>query len=189
MKHGPIALIDEEMPVVFIAPHDSVFDKVVSNIQEVKARGGKVIVHHEPATSRCSTGMIDYEIRVPQTIDMLYPILTVDAAAAAGVLHRGEARAQRRPAAEPGEVGDGRVSQLWSSFDVAVVHRTVLFMHERSLVARSAELKTPSDRRSLATARGARSRSAVEAALGELGCRSQVLGAERAGALRQSHCR
>ena len=43
MKHGPIALIDEEMPVVFIAPHDSVFDKVVSNIQEVKARGGKVI--------------------------------------------------------------------------------------------------------------------------------------------------
>src|SRR5690349_3765569 len=40
MKHGPIALIDSEMPVVFVAPHDSVFDKVVSNIQEVKARGG-----------------------------------------------------------------------------------------------------------------------------------------------------
>jgi glucosamine--fructose-6-phosphate aminotransferase (isomerizing) len=39
MKHGPIALIDDEMPVVFIAPHDSVFDKVVSNVQEVKARG------------------------------------------------------------------------------------------------------------------------------------------------------
>src|SRR5205085_8419949 len=43
MKHGPIALIDAEMPVVFIAPHDSVFDKVVSNIQEVKARGGKIV--------------------------------------------------------------------------------------------------------------------------------------------------
>ena len=43
MKHGPIALIDSEMPVVFVAPHDAVFDKVVSNIQEVKARGGKVI--------------------------------------------------------------------------------------------------------------------------------------------------
>src|SRR6202012_4925196 len=43
MKHGPIALIDDDMPVVFIAPHDSVFDKVASNIQEVKARGGKVI--------------------------------------------------------------------------------------------------------------------------------------------------
>jgi glucosamine--fructose-6-phosphate aminotransferase (isomerizing) len=76
MKHGPIALIDSEMPVVFIAPHDAVFDKVVSNIQEVKARGGKVICitsQHEPVLD----GLIDHEIRVPQTVDMLYPILTV----------------------------------------------------------------------------------------------------------------
>jgi glucosamine--fructose-6-phosphate aminotransferase (isomerizing) len=76
MKHGPIALIDEEMPVVFVAPHDAVFDKVVSNVQEVKARGGKVICitsQHEPVLE----GLIDFEIRVPQTIDMLYPILTV----------------------------------------------------------------------------------------------------------------
>ncbi len=76
MKHGPIALIDSQMPVVFIAPHDAVFDKVVSNIQEVKARGGKVICitsQDEPVLE----GMIDHEIRVPQTIDMLYPILTV----------------------------------------------------------------------------------------------------------------
>jgi glutamine---fructose-6-phosphate transaminase (isomerizing) len=75
MKHGPIALIDSEMPVVFIAPHDAVFDKVVSNIQEVKARGGQVICitsQDEPALE----GMIDHEIRVPQTVDMLYPILT-----------------------------------------------------------------------------------------------------------------
>ena len=43
MKHGPIALITKEMPVVFIAPRDSVYDKVVANIQEVKARGGRVI--------------------------------------------------------------------------------------------------------------------------------------------------
>ena len=76
MKHGPIALIDSEMPVVFIAPHDAVFDKVVSNIQEVKARGGKVICitsQDEPVLD----GLIDHEIRVPQTVDMLYPILTV----------------------------------------------------------------------------------------------------------------
>ena len=76
MKHGPIALIDSEMPVVFVAPHDAVFDKVVSNIQEVKARGGKIICitsQDEPDLE----GMIDHEIRVPQTIDMLYPILTV----------------------------------------------------------------------------------------------------------------
>ena len=76
MKHGPIALIDSEMPVVFVAPHDSVFEKVVSNIQEVKARGGRVICitsQHESVLD----GLIDFEIRVPQTIDMLYPILTV----------------------------------------------------------------------------------------------------------------
>ncbi len=74
MKHGPIALIDENMPVVFIAPHDSVFDKVVSNVQEVKARGGRVIVltsREEPALA----GKIDYEFRIPETIDMLNPVL------------------------------------------------------------------------------------------------------------------
>ncbi|HEY2850038.1 MAG TPA: glutamine--fructose-6-phosphate transaminase (isomerizing) [Gemmatimonadaceae bacterium] len=74
MKHGPIALIDENMPVVFIAPHDSVFDKIVSNIQEVKARSGTTIVitsRNEPALA----GLIDYEIRIPETVDMLMPIL------------------------------------------------------------------------------------------------------------------
>ncbi len=76
MKHGPIALIDENMPVVFIAPHDSVFEKVVSNISEVKARGGRVIVitsRDEPSLE----GKIDFEIRIPETIDMLYPVLAV----------------------------------------------------------------------------------------------------------------
>ena len=74
MKHGPIALIDESMPVVFIAPHDAVFDKIVSNIQEVKARHGKTIVitsREEPALE----GLMDFEFRVPETIDMLTPVL------------------------------------------------------------------------------------------------------------------
>ena len=74
MKHGPIALIDESMPVVFIAPHDAVFEKVVSNIQEVKARHGKTIVitsRDEPALH----GLMDYEFRAPETIDMLTPVL------------------------------------------------------------------------------------------------------------------
>jgi glucosamine--fructose-6-phosphate aminotransferase (isomerizing) len=74
MKHGPIALIDEMMPVVCIAPHDAVFDKIVSNIQEVKARKGKVIAittREEPAL----TGKVDYEIRIPETVDLLTPIL------------------------------------------------------------------------------------------------------------------
>jgi glucosamine--fructose-6-phosphate aminotransferase (isomerizing) len=74
MKHGPIALIDENMPVVFIAPHDSVFDKVVSNVHEVKARGGRVIaLTSRPEASLA--GKLDFEFRIPETIDMLYPIL------------------------------------------------------------------------------------------------------------------
>jgi glucosamine--fructose-6-phosphate aminotransferase (isomerizing) len=76
MKHGPIALIDENMPVVFIAPHDSVFDKIVSNIQEVKARGGRVIAITSQREDVLEN-LIDYEIRIPQTEDMLYPILSV----------------------------------------------------------------------------------------------------------------
>jgi glutamine---fructose-6-phosphate transaminase (isomerizing) len=74
MKHGPIALIDEKMPVVFITPHDSVFDKVVSNVQEVKARGGRVIA----ITTRDEAvleGKLDYEFRIPETKDMLTPVL------------------------------------------------------------------------------------------------------------------
>src|SRR5215208_3642701 len=74
MKHGPIALIDEMMPVVFIAPHDSVFDKVTSNVAEVKARKGRVIAitsREEPTLA----GKVDYEFRIPETIDMLAPVL------------------------------------------------------------------------------------------------------------------
>jgi glucosamine--fructose-6-phosphate aminotransferase (isomerizing) len=74
MKHGPIALIDEMMPVVCIAPHDAVFDKITSNIQEVKARKGKVIAittRDEPSLA----GKLDYEFRIPETVDLLTPIL------------------------------------------------------------------------------------------------------------------
>jgi glucosamine--fructose-6-phosphate aminotransferase (isomerizing) len=74
MKHGPIALIDENMPVLFITPHDAVFDKVVSNVQEVKARGGRVIAittREEEALE----GKLDYEFRIPETKDMLTPVL------------------------------------------------------------------------------------------------------------------
>ncbi|MCC6317860.1 MAG: glutamine--fructose-6-phosphate transaminase (isomerizing) [Gemmatimonadaceae bacterium] len=74
MKHGPIALIDEMMPVVFIAPHDSVFDKITSNVHEVKARKGKVIAitsRDEPALA----GKVDYEFRIPETTELLMPVL------------------------------------------------------------------------------------------------------------------
>ncbi len=76
MKHGPIALIDAEMPVVFIATKDSSYEKVVSNIQEVKARKGRVIsVVTEGDT--LIPKMSDYVIEVPATLDSLMPLVSV----------------------------------------------------------------------------------------------------------------
>jgi glucosamine--fructose-6-phosphate aminotransferase (isomerizing) len=75
MKHGPIALIDENMPVVIIAPHDSVYTKVLSNVQEVKARGGRIIAVVTEGNGDLD-GLVDHEIPVPATIDMLTPVLT-----------------------------------------------------------------------------------------------------------------
>ena len=110
MKHGPIALIDENMPVVFIAPRDAVHGKIISNVEEVQARGGRVIaikndgddqisrladrdLHHprddRPAdadprrSSRCSSSRTTWRVR---------------------------ARLQRGPASEPRQVGDGGVA-------------------------------------------------------------------------------
>ena len=74
MKHGPIALIDENMPVVFIAPRDGVYGKIVSNVEEVKARGGRVI-------AICTEGdcelarIADAVFTIPPTHDLLTPIL------------------------------------------------------------------------------------------------------------------
>ena len=75
MKHGPIALIDEEMPVVVLAPNDPVYAKVVSNVEEVKARGGKVIAVVSEG-DRVLSEKVDHVITVPSTIEMLQPILT-----------------------------------------------------------------------------------------------------------------
>jgi glucosamine--fructose-6-phosphate aminotransferase (isomerizing) len=76
MKHGPIALIDEEMPVVFIATQDSSYEKVVSNIQEVKARKGKVIAVITEGDTHIKK-MADYVIEIPATDEALVPIIAV----------------------------------------------------------------------------------------------------------------
>lgn len=76
MKHGPIALIDEEMPVVFIATRDSSYDKIVSNIQEVKARKGKVIAVVSEGDTLIPQ-MADYVIEVPGTHESLMPMVSV----------------------------------------------------------------------------------------------------------------
>ena len=74
MKHGPIALIDENMPVVFIATSNTIYEKVVSNIQEVKARSGKVIAVVTEGDTVVKE-MADYVIEIPETEEMLVPLL------------------------------------------------------------------------------------------------------------------
>ena len=74
MKHGPIALIDENMPVVFIAPQDGVHGKIVSNIEEVKARGGKVIAIVTEGDEEIAR-LADAVFHIPATHDLLTPIL------------------------------------------------------------------------------------------------------------------
>jgi glutamine---fructose-6-phosphate transaminase (isomerizing) len=76
MKHGPIALIDENMPVVFIAPKDKTYEKIMSNIQEVKARSGKVIAIVNDEEDGVSQ-LADFMISIPTTLDLFTPILTV----------------------------------------------------------------------------------------------------------------
>eukprot|EP00298_Acanthocystis_sp_HF-20_P009948 c18586_g2_i2.p1 GENE.c18586_g2_i2~~c18586_g2_i2.p1 ORF type:complete len:153 (-),score=27.74 c18586_g2_i2:157-615(-) len=75
MKHGPIALIDEFMPVLFIATQDAVYDKVVSNIREVKARKGAVIAIATENNHELDQ-FCDFVIHLPNTHDCLLPLLT-----------------------------------------------------------------------------------------------------------------
>ncbi len=80
MKHGPIALIDDELPVVNIAPHGHVFEKMIGNMQEVKARGGSVIALTTRGDDKLKAILnpaTDVIIEVPKTSDLLTPILMV----------------------------------------------------------------------------------------------------------------
>lgn len=74
MKHGPIALIDENMPVVFIAPHDKTYEKILSNIEQVKARKGIIIVITDKHSKELEK-LSDYLIIVPSTHHNIFPIL------------------------------------------------------------------------------------------------------------------
>ncbi len=76
MKHGPIALVDKDMPVVFIATKDKVYKKILSNIEEIRTRGGKVIAIASEGDSEIA-GMVDHVFYIPETIDALTPILSV----------------------------------------------------------------------------------------------------------------
>ncbi len=76
MKHGPIALIDEEMPVVFLATNQSAYEKIVSNVQEVKARKGKIIAVVNKGDTQIRA-LADHVIEVPETEEVLTPLITI----------------------------------------------------------------------------------------------------------------
>jgi glucosamine--fructose-6-phosphate aminotransferase (isomerizing) len=76
MKHGPIALIDQRVPVVAIAPRDQSYDRILGNVEEVKARGGRVIgVGHQGDTELANR--VDHTLVVPPVADLLSPLLTI----------------------------------------------------------------------------------------------------------------
>ncbi len=97
MKHGPIALIDKEMPVVIIATKDNSYEKIVSNIQEVKARKGQVIAIVTEGDELIAS-MADHVLEVPATSQLLMPLDRRYSAATLVVPHCCDARMQRRPA-------------------------------------------------------------------------------------------
>jgi len=76
MKHGPIALIDEHLPVVVVAPRNETYEKVISNLEEVRARGGKVILLTDGPGEQLQ-GKADVVLTLPSIVDELMPVLTV----------------------------------------------------------------------------------------------------------------
>ncbi len=110
LKHGPIALIDEDMPVIVIAPRDAVFEKTVSNMQEVAARGGRIILigeRHAAEEAALDARKLPRHARHGR-------VLRADrlrrAGADARLSHRRHHGQRRRPAAQSRQIGDGGVS-------------------------------------------------------------------------------
>ena len=109
MKHGPIALITDDMPVVFVATQGRVYEKVVSNIQEVRARGASIIAV-ATAGDEDILKHAEHVLPIPRRQRGALGDSGYGAAAAARVPHRQGARLQRRPAAQPRQVRDGGVA-------------------------------------------------------------------------------
>ena len=112
LKHGPIALVDEDVPVIVLAPSDALFDKTVSNMQEVMARDGRVLLLSDAA------GIADGRRRapggrlaMPATATLRRADRLRRAGAAPRLPHRRAQGHRRRPAAQPREVGDGGMSR------------------------------------------------------------------------------
>ncbi len=111
MKHGPIALIDREMPVVVIAVQDSVYDKMISQVEQVKARSGIVIAVATEGDDFIAS-KADHVIYVPAAPPFLTACADRAALAASGLRDRRLARRRRGSAAQSGQECDGGVSSV-----------------------------------------------------------------------------
>ncbi len=109
LKHGPIALIDENMPVVVIAPFDQVFEKTVSNMQEVAARGGNIILMTDARGCQGSDDRVAGDDRAARHRRGLYAHGLCHSRAATRLSHGGYHGHRRRPAAKSCEIRDGRI--------------------------------------------------------------------------------
>ena len=109
MKHGPIALIDEAVPIIVIAPHDAHFEKTISNMQEVMARGGKVLLISD-ASGIAKAGKVWARSTVPDTDSLHHAADLCHPGAAAGLLRGHRQRHRRGSAAQSGQIGDSRIS-------------------------------------------------------------------------------
>lgn len=76
MKHGPIALVDTDMPIVFLATHHQLYEKIISNMQEVKSRNGRILAIVTEGDKQVKA-IADSVIEVPQTLNTLVPLLSV----------------------------------------------------------------------------------------------------------------
>ena len=109
MKHGPIALIDDKVPVIVLAPSGPLFEKTVSNMQEVRARGGKIVlISDAEGIAEAGEGCMA-TIEMPQGPPADRAAGLCGAGAAARLSRRGAEGHGRRPAAQPGEERDGRI--------------------------------------------------------------------------------
>ena len=110
LKHGPIALVDENTPIVILAPFDSYFEKSASNMSEVMARGGQVVFITDPEGQRHAPAGARVVVTAPALRSPDRAPGDGRADPAPGLLRgRPEGRG-RRPAAQPGEVGDGGIA-------------------------------------------------------------------------------
>jgi glucosamine--fructose-6-phosphate aminotransferase (isomerizing) len=75
LKHGPIALIEQDLPIVVVAPYDDLFEKTLSNVEEVRARGGRIILVSDDKGIKAAGNRADHVIRLPDADEIAMPIL------------------------------------------------------------------------------------------------------------------